>query len=119
MLSGVTGAHAIGKSIEFRWVTLMTADTLDPAQQKSNPKYAIAPNLYDSLIFPDVSKGYIPWVAESWKVSPDGKKYTFHLKRGIPLHDGAEITAEDVAFSMERLVTLKESALAHDMAYPS
>ncbi len=112
LLSGVTAAHAAGKPIEFRWVTLMAVDTLDPAQQNSNPNYAIAPNLYDSLIFPDVSKGYIPWVSESWKVSPDGKKYTFHLKKGIPFHDGAEITAEDVAFSMERLVTLKESALA-------
>jgi peptide/nickel transport system substrate-binding protein len=86
--------------------------TLDPTQVRGDPTWLIAPNLYDTLIFPDVEKVYIPWIAKSWKVSGDGLKYTFYLKKDIPFHDGAEVTAEDVAFSMDRLLTLKESTLA-------
>lgn len=112
IFSGLTAAHASKKPINFRWASLMTIASLDPAQPNSTPSFAVIQNLYDTLVYPDVAKGYIPWVAESWKISPDGKKYAFHLRKGVPFHDGTEITAEDVAFSMDRLVTIKESTIA-------
>ena len=105
-------SSAANKPIEFRWVSLMAIPNLDPTQMHSIPTYVVAQNLYDTLVFPDIEKGYIPWIAESWKISPDGKKYTFFLKKGVPFHDGTEMTAEDVAFSMDRLVTMKESTMA-------
>ncbi|OGP65215.1 MAG: hypothetical protein A2169_02985 [Deltaproteobacteria bacterium RBG_13_47_9] len=104
-------SHAANKPIDFRWATLMTIATLDPAQMNSDPTKVVGNNLYDSLVFPDVAKGYVPWMAESWKVSTDGKKYTFYLKKRTPFHDGTEVTAEDVVFSMDRLITLKQSAV--------
>ena len=94
------------KPIEARWAVEMVIADIDPANQRHNWEYLTAVNLYDTLIFPDAEKGYIPWIAESWKVSPDGKTYTFQLKKGIPFHDGTEITAEDVAFSMDRILQL-------------
>jgi peptide/nickel transport system substrate-binding protein len=105
-------AQATKRPIELRWVSLMPFTTLDPAQMQGNVMGVGGANLYDTLVFPDMEKMYIPWLAESWKVSSDGKKYTFHLKKGIPFHDGTELTAEDVAFSVDRVLTLKESTVA-------
>jgi peptide/nickel transport system substrate-binding protein len=43
-----------------------------------------------------------PLLAESWTVSPDGKVYTFRLRRGVKFHDGTPFTAEDVKATFER-----------------
>ncbi len=42
--------------------------------------------------------------AEGWKVSKDGKTYTFELRRGITFHDGAHMTAEDVVASYNHII---------------
>jgi len=43
-------------------------------------------------------------LAESWKVSKDGKQITFRLRHGIAFSDGTPFSAEDVAFTMQRLM---------------
>lgn len=43
-----------------------------------------------------------PALAESWDVSEDGTVYTFHLHPGVKFHDGTDMTAEDVVFSLDR-----------------
>jgi len=45
-----------------------------------------------------------PELAESWKVSNDGKQITFKLRRGITFSDGSPFSSEDVAFTMQRLM---------------
>ena len=45
-----------------------------------------------------------PELAESWKVSPDGKQITFRLRHGVRFSDGTAFSAEDVAFTMQRLM---------------
>lgn len=42
-----------------------------------------------------------PYVAESWKISPDGKTYTFQIAKNANFHDGKPVTSEDVAFSFD------------------
>jgi peptide/nickel transport system substrate-binding protein len=42
-------------------------------------------------------------LAESWKISDDIKSVTFHLRRGVKFHDGSEMTAEDVKFTLDRI----------------
>jgi peptide/nickel transport system substrate-binding protein len=64
--------------------------------------------LYDTLVYPDTTGTPQPHAAERWKVSPDGKTWTFSLRSGIKFHGGGELTAQDVAFSMDRLVTIGE-----------
>ena len=43
-----------------------------------------------------------PGLASSWDVSDDGKVYTFHLRPGVKFHDGTEMNADDVVFTLDR-----------------
>jgi peptide/nickel transport system substrate-binding protein len=45
-----------------------------------------------------------PELAESWKISKDGKQITFKLRHGVTFSDGSSFSAEDVAFTMSRLM---------------
>src|SRR3989442_9906321 len=62
--------------------------------------------MYDLLIRRDPRDGQtiIPDLAQRWEVSPDNRKYTFHLRHGVKFHDGADFTAEDVKATYEKLV---------------
>ena len=61
--------------------------------------------MYDTLLRRDPRDGQtiIPDLAYKWEISPDGKKYTFHLRKGVKFHDGADFTAEDVKATYERI----------------
>lgn len=57
--------------------------------------------IYEPLVALSPDLRVVPWLAERWEVSPDGKVYTFYLKRGVRFHDGKELTADDVVFTYE------------------
>src|SRR6201981_2910917 len=63
--------------------------------------------MFDNLIRHDPRDGgktIIPDLAHSWEISKDGKEYTFFLRRGVQFHDGAELTADDVKATFDRIV---------------
>ena len=61
--------------------------------------------VYESLLRADKDGDLVPCLAEKWERSPDGMKWTFDLRKGIPFHDGwGEFTAEDVKFSYEQAI---------------
>ncbi len=62
--------------------------------------------LYDNLIRRnplDSGQTIIPDLAHSWEISKDGKTYTFFLRKGVMFSDGAELTAEDVKATFDRI----------------
>jgi len=79
---------------------------LDPAKATDYADSMLMFNVYDTLVYPDPKEGVRPHLAERWSVSPDGKVYTFTLRKGVKFHDGSEVTAEDVVFSLERMQAL-------------
>ena len=85
--------------------------TLDPAEifEFSGAEYGA--QVYDRLItYPvDDVENIQGHVAESWEVSEDGKTYVFKIRDGITFHSGNPLTAEDVAFSLQRVVKLDKS----------
>lgn len=50
--------------------------------------------------------GIQPHLAESVETSPDGKTFTFKLRRGVKFHSGDEMTAEAVRYSVNRMLTI-------------
>jgi peptide/nickel transport system substrate-binding protein len=79
---------------------------IDPAVGKDECSTTSLCNLYDPLVWPTPGGGVAPWVAENWTISPGGLTYTFTIRKGIKFHSGRNLTAEDVAFSVNRLITI-------------
>lgn len=85
--------------------------SLDPAEVFEFSAAEAQAQIYDRLVtYPpdDVSK-LEGLVAESWSVSDDGRTVTFKIRPGIKFHSGNPLTAEDVAFSLQRVVKLNLS----------
>jgi peptide/nickel transport system substrate-binding protein len=64
--------------------------------------------MYDTLVFPNVDGSVKPWLAKSWEISADGLTYTFNLIHGVKFHNGDELTADDVVFSLQRIIAIGE-----------
>jgi peptide/nickel transport system substrate-binding protein len=87
----------------FAWPTY-----IDPAVGSDFSSTSSLVNLYDTLVFPNTEGGVDPSLAEDWEVSDDGLTWTFYLKEGVNFHNGSELTASDVAFSMNRMLEIGE-----------
>jgi len=62
--------------------------------------------MFDNLIRHDPrdsGRTIIPDLAHSWEISKDGTTYTFFLRKGVQFHDGAELTADDVKATFDRI----------------
>lgn len=81
---------------------------LDPHEANQIESAEILANLYDRLVYfePDALSEPKPQIAESWSVSEDGMTFTFTIREGVTFHSGNPLTAEDVAWSLARLVKL-------------
>ncbi len=66
--------------------------------------YFISEQLYDGLVRFDTDFNPMPALAEYWKISDGGTRITFFLRKGVRFHNGRDLTAEDVKYSLERLV---------------
>ncbi len=85
--------------------------SLDPGTALEVTSGEILGNTYDRLVRIDRadSSKLRGDIAASWKISEDGKTYTFSLKPNLVFASGNPLTAEDVAFSFKRTVTLAKS----------
>lgn len=88
------------------YATQQTTVTLDPAIHVDETESLHVINVYDPLVWPAKGGAPQPHLAESWEVSDDGLTYTFHLREGVKFHDGTDLTAEDVAYSMDRMISI-------------
>jgi peptide/nickel transport system substrate-binding protein len=82
--------------------------TIDPARGTDYTQVMAMVNLYDPLVFPNEDGEIEPHVAEDWSVSDDNQTYTFTLRDDIQFHSGNQLTAEDVQYSLERLLGINE-----------
>ncbi|MBI1883363.1 MAG: ABC transporter substrate-binding protein [Chlamydiae bacterium] len=79
--------------------------TLDPALITDVRSGKLAALLYDTLLQYDEKLTLISSLAKSWKISKDGKVYTFLLRSDVPFSNGRFLKARDVRFSLERLAS--------------
>ena len=92
-------------------VAALIADIQTADVQKTSKDYEVPFNIFDRLV--DVEVGtdgnskIVPSLAESWDISDDGLEYTFHLRQGVKFHNGNDFTAEDVAYTFHRMLTVE------------
>ena len=75
--------------------------TFDPHGKNDGASMAIRRQMYEGLTISDPDFNISPCLATSWDVIDD-THIVFHLRKGVKFHDGSEMTAEDVAFSLKR-----------------
>ncbi|KIP14275.1 bacterial extracellular solute-binding s, 5 Middle family protein [Burkholderia sp. MSHR3999] len=88
--------------------------TLDPGEVYELVPEEYVANTYDRLVRVDLRdpSKFNGDVAQSWTVSPDGQTFTFRLRPGLRFHSGNPLTADDVAWSIQRTVLLDKGAAA-------
>jgi peptide/nickel transport system substrate-binding protein len=100
---GGTGGQTAGSVKQLVIANAVKVDTLDPAQNSVNESIWLDQNLYSRLLQPNATgTGLLPDLATSWDVSKNGLKYTFHLRPEAQWSDGSPVTADDVAYSLNR-----------------
>jgi peptide/nickel transport system substrate-binding protein len=109
-------ARAQSRAETLRYVTGASVNTLDPNVPGSTREaFAVSLSTYDRLVSFGRKQLNGKWVfdldtitgelAESYDVSPDLMKITFHLRMDAKFQDGTPVTAEDVKWSLDRAVT--------------
>lgn len=89
--------------------------SLDPHKSLTNTCHTIKHEIFLGLCTLDSYGNIIPGVAKNWKISPDGKVYTFFLRPDARWSNGDPVTAQDFVYAFQRLVDPREpspSALA-------
>jgi peptide/nickel transport system substrate-binding protein len=77
---------------------------LDPALVVLDAASLIIDQVYEGLAHEDPALVPQPRLAESWEISDDGLTYTFALRQGVTFHNGREMTADDVLYSIQRVM---------------
>lgn len=88
--------------------TITVGDQLEPPHLDPTGGAAAAidnvvySNIYEGLTRFAADGSVIPGLAERWDISEDGLGYTFYLRQGVKFHDGSDMNAADVVFSLNR-----------------
>ncbi len=76
------------------------SDSLDPALFNGDFVFTLGPQLYDSLTVVDEHVQVQPALADKWEAKPGAAEWVFKLRKGVTFHNGKEMTAADVIFSI-------------------
>jgi peptide/nickel transport system substrate-binding protein len=79
-------------------------NSLNPAYSALDVTGVIDRNIFDSLVVQTGPDSFGPWLATHWTISPDGKTYTFTLRRGVTFQDGTPFNAAAVKASLDYVV---------------
>jgi peptide/nickel transport system substrate-binding protein len=106
LASAVMSATAADKDTLVIALDTLGAQVMDPIFDTRAPHAHYQAPIWDSLVGFDLEKGGIgPGVAERWERAADGRSWTFYLRKGLKFHNGDPVTAHDVKFSLERIMT--------------
>lgn len=82
--------------------------SIDPHFHNLTPNNNVAGHIFETLVTKDPRGKLMPALAESWR-TVDDLTWEFKLRKGVKFHDGAEFTAQDVVFSLDRVPTVPNS----------
>lgn len=99
----------------------INADIQTADVHKTSKDYMVPLNIFDRLVEVEVqadgSTKLVPSLAKEWKVSDDGKTYTLTLQEGVKFHNGADFNAEDVVYSLKRIIAVEGGVNADMVSY--
>src|SRR5258708_35941588 len=101
---GVAGCR--GRVEEPRTVVMIIESSpknLDLRQGTDAQSERVGGVIFDALVKKDAHFNLQPWLATSWE-QPDALTWVFHLRDGVRFQDGRALTAEDVAYTIDRLI---------------
>ena len=87
-------------------------DTADPHTGSYEPDIAIQYIMYEGLTNWDFDMGLTNLLAETVEPNADGSVWQIKLRDGVLWHDGKPVTADDVVYSMDRIVDPKDPKVA-------
>ncbi|MGE0502170.1 MAG: ABC transporter substrate-binding protein [Rhizobiaceae bacterium] len=93
----------------IRWARVSDALTLDPHSQNQGITHNFSHHIYETLVDRDVEGTLIARLATEWAIGDDPTVWVFKLRQGVKFHDGADFTAEDVVFSLDRARSAKSN----------
>ncbi|HYT95774.1 MAG TPA: ABC transporter substrate-binding protein [Casimicrobiaceae bacterium] len=93
---------------ELKIAVAADVTSADPHFFNLFPNNNIAEHVFDKLVQMDPDSKMIPGIATSWKTIDD-KTWEFKLRKGVKFHDGSELTAEDVVYSIDRVPNVPNS----------
>lgn len=109
-LIGCSGDKAKDSSEIVAGIPQDLEDSLDPHKALAAGTKEILFNVYEGLLKPDSQGNNIPAVAESYTVSEDLMTYTFKLRDGIKFHNGKNVTADDVKYSIDKFAGISDGS---------
>ena len=77
---------------------------LDPHKSSDTITWQTLMQVFDTLVRLEADGSIRPWLAESWKISENGKEVLFKIRQGVKFHNGDVMTTEDVAYSLNRSI---------------
>jgi len=93
---------------ELKIAVAADVTSVDPHFFNLFPNNNVAEHIFDKLVQMDPDSRMIPGLATSWKAIDD-KTWEFKLRKGVRFHDGSELTAEDVVYSIDRVPQVPNS----------
>ncbi len=115
-LASLTGCGGGGDDTEARtdlnWALSAEPNSLDPMAIAMMSTFTVTYAIYDNLVEANENGEYVESLAESYEISDDEMEYTFKLRQGVKFHNGTEMTADDVVYSINRTI---EKGWAADM----
>jgi len=95
--------------------TLVAAQEVDPVSldPHTNSNFSALQgyeHVYESLTMYDQKMNVVPCLAQKWDITNGGKTYTFHLRPNVKFHNGQPVTADDVKYSIDRVLDPKTAS---------
>jgi peptide/nickel transport system substrate-binding protein len=109
LMAGVAGlalGAASASAETVRWARVGDALTLDPHSQNEGPTHTLNHHIYETLVGRALDGSLTPRLATEWEIDEeDDNVWVFRIREGVTFHEGQELTAEDVVFSLDRART--------------
>ncbi|GGC75498.1 ABC transporter substrate-binding protein [Chelatococcus reniformis] len=87
----------------------------NPQRSTQQNSFIVIRNFVDSLIAKGAGGRFLPWLATSWTISPDGKVYDLKLRPDVTFHDGEKLDAAAVKFNLDFVKDLKNANAASEL----